>query len=159
MIPLNEAIWYIAYWGTIGCIFFTGMVYILFKTDLVYTARDEDGKLKRNMPLKGYITMSIIPISIIYLQIQGWTSSLWLHSFGFNDIFLVNYGLFFFLFLYDTLLIDILVLCIWRPSFIKIPDREGFTSIKHHLWTLPIGSILGIIPTLISTSLIIDYLI
>ena len=154
MIPLDSALQYIAYWGTIGSIVFTGMVYVLFKTDLVYKARDEDGKLKKNMPLSGYLAMSIVPISIIYLHVHGWSSSLKQYILGFSDLFLINYGLYLFLFLYDTLIIDILVLCIWRPSFIRIPDREGFTSIKHHLWTLPIGSILGAAATLLSTSLI-----
>ena len=59
MIPLNEAFWYILNWGTIGSIVFTGMVYILFWTDLVYAAREKDGKLKRNIPLKGYLAMSL----------------------------------------------------------------------------------------------------
>ena len=93
MIPLNDAFWYITYWGTIGSIVFTGMVYILFKTDLVYAARNPDGKLKRDMPLRGYLAMSIIPICIIYLHVHGWSSSLKQYTLGFNELFLVNYGL------------------------------------------------------------------
>ena len=154
MIPLDSALQYIAYWGTIGSIVFTGMVYVLFWTDLVYVAREEDGKLKRNMPLRGYLAMSIIPLSIIYLHIHGWRSSLEQYALGFNELLLVNYGLYLFLFLYDTLIIDILVLCLWRPSFIKLPNMERNECIRHHLWTFPIGTGLGIIPTLISTSLI-----
>ena len=63
-------------------------------------------------------------------------------SFGISTIYL---------FLYDTLVIDILVLVIWHPRFLRLPDTEAFTSARYHLRTIPAGTILGVLMTLIST--------
>jgi hypothetical protein len=67
---------------------------------------------------------------------------------------LLNYSVYLILFLFDTFFIDGFVLAIWRPAFLKLPDEMGRESMKKHiLISIPIGLLLGIILTLISTAI------
>ena len=71
----------------------------------------------------------------------------------FIGIFVLNYALYLLLFLYDTLIIDIVILVKWHPDFLHLPDEEVFTSVNYHLKTLIPGSILGLAVTAISVFL------
>ena len=51
-------------WGLIGCAFFFGLVVLLFRTGVVFTARKQDGTLKDEIPLSGILAMLIIPFSL-----------------------------------------------------------------------------------------------
>jgi hypothetical protein len=52
-----EVIEFLLTWGVGGALLFSLFVAIVFRTGLVYTARQEDGTLKRNIPWRGLITM------------------------------------------------------------------------------------------------------
>ena len=57
------------------------------------------------------------------------------------------------LFLYDTLVIDGLVIGVWRPSFLRLPDAMGRQSMKRHmLVSIPAGLLIGAALTAISTA-------
>ena len=148
--------WYAAQWGTLGSAVFSVMVYLFFQTGLVFTARDQEGKLKRDMPLSGYVSMSVVLFGVLGIQMYGFAHS-GIVVAGFVDVFVLNYALYLFLLLYDTFVIDILVLCIWKPDFLDMPEGEGFTSIRHHLRTLIPGSVAGFVGTFISTTLIVCF--
>jgi hypothetical protein len=101
---------------------------------------------------KGRIGSLIILIGIIIVQSGSTISSLenYLSNSDFISIFVLNYALFLILFLYDTLIIDILILVLWHPEFMHLPDEEVFTSVSYHLKTLIPGTILGLFITAIS---------
>ena len=151
----NTILNYLFIWGLIGCVMFFVLVVVLFRTGLVYTARKPDGTLKKKIPLSGKLAMLIIPISFFAFQLlsnyiglvqQGTALNYW-------KLYLLNYGLYFILFLFDTIFIDGFVLAIWRPAFLQLHDEMGKESMKEHiLISIPIGLVTGAILTLISTA-------
>jgi hypothetical protein len=146
---------YLLLWGLIGCGLFSVIVVVFFRTRLVYTARKENGTLKDNIPVSGKLVMLILPVSYITFQVianyfglvqQEITLSYW-------ALFLLNYGVYLILFLFDTLVIDGYVISIWRPGFLQLPDAMGKESMKKHiLASIPVGLFIGAILTFISTT-------
>jgi hypothetical protein len=152
----GQTITYLAIWGAVGCLMFSLFVVVVFRSSLVWTARDRDGTLKRRIPLRGCLAMSIIPAGLIGLQL---TANYWgLHREGlkldFWPLWLLNFGHYLVLFVYDTAVIDGLVLGVWRPGFLKLTDEIGQESMKQHiLVSIPVGLAVGAIMTVISTGL------
>ncbi|PWI46737.1 hypothetical protein CEE45_15215 [Candidatus Heimdallarchaeota archaeon B3_Heim] len=143
---------YLLVWGSIGSVLFTILVVIFLLTGVLYAAvENPDPKTKR----KGMIGSLIILLGIIFIQSISTISSLGSYrgNADFMAIFVFNYVLYLILFLYDTLIIDILILVKWHPNFLRLPDEEVFTSAKYHLKTLIPGSILGLPLTAISVLL------
>ena len=152
----SDAFSYLLTWSLSGCVLFSLFVLIAFRTGLVYTARKEDGTLKNRIPLKGILAMTIIPLGLFGLYLVsnyfGWAQKGIPLDFG--SLFLLNYGVYVILFVYDTLIIDGLVISTWRPTFLKIPATMGKESMKKHiLISLPIGLLIGAILTLVGTGL------
>lgn len=61
----REIIIYLVTWGIIGAVFFSIFVIFVFRTGVVYTARNEDGLLKEEIPFRGYLTSGIFVLCII----------------------------------------------------------------------------------------------
>ena len=148
---------YLLLWGLIGCGLFFIIVVVLFRTGIVYTARKEDGTLKDEIPVTGKLAMLILPLNYWILQTTANYFGLVQQNISLRywELFLLNYGVYLILFLFDTVFIDGFVLSIWRPAFLQLPDAMGKESMKKHiLISIPIGLFIGIILTLISTTLI-----
>ena len=127
---------------------------MVFRTKLVYTARNQDGTLKERIPLSGYLNMLILLISIVGFQCLANYIGLARENIvlTFFSLFLLNFGHYLILFVFDSLVIDGLVLSVWRPKFLGIPDTMGRESMKTHvLASIPIGTIAGIVLTGMST--------
>jgi hypothetical protein len=153
---LSSILAYLLLWGLIGSALFFILVVVLFRSGVVYTARKPDGTLKEVIPLSGKLAMLIVPISFFAFQILSNYTGLVQQGLTLNygQLFLLNYGVYLILFLFDTFFIDGFVLAIWRPAFLKLPDEMGRESMKKHiLISIPIGLLLGIILTLISTAI------
>jgi len=108
------------------------------------------------MPLGGYLAMLTIPLGLTGIQVAANYLGLTRRGFelGFWSLWLLNLGHYLVLFAYDTLVIDGLVLGVWRPGFLKLPDEMGRESMKQHmLLSLPVGVVAGLVLTAISTSL------
>lgn len=153
--PPNQIFLFLLTWGIIGCGFFFLQVVIFFRTGLVYTARKKDGTLKSEIPLSGKLAMLIVPISYIVFQVTSNYFGLVRQGFIFNfwNLFLLNYGVYLILFIFDTLFIDGFVLPIWRPATLQLPDEMNKESMKEHiLISIPIGLLIGAILTFISTT-------
>ena len=142
-------------WSSIGIALFSIFVVIVFRTRFVWKSRDKDGLLKKKQSLTGKLSSLILPVSFILLQIEfsyfsfdkNSTASYW-------SIFIINYMLFAVLFTYDTLVIDYIVLSLWKPKFLKIPSTLNKDSMrKHILFSIPIGFLIGFILTLSSVSI------
>jgi hypothetical protein len=147
---------YLGLWGSIGIAVFTIFVILVFRTGLVWITRNKDDySFKRSIPIKGILVMAIIPLSIICLQVLANYLSLKIQNIhlDFLGLFLLNYILYIILFIYDTLIIDFLVLGVWRPAFLKLSDKNrGDTSVKSHiLISIPVGIVIGAGLSLIST--------
>ena len=152
----GQVISYLLLWGLIGCVLFFLLVVVLFRTGLVYTARKQDGTLKDEIPLSGKLAMMILPICYFVFQVTSNHFGLVLHgiSLDYWKLFLLNYGVYLILFLFDTFFIDGFMLSIWRPAFLQLPEEMGKESMKKHiLISIPIGLVIGAILTLISTTI------
>ena len=152
----TEILAYLGVWSTIGCIAFSLYVIVVFRTGAVFTARKADGTLKERVPLSGYLNMAFFLVLIVGFQVianifgiarRGYDISLFF-------LFLLNYGHYLVLFLFDTVVIDGLVLAVWRPQFLHLPDAMDGASLKEHiLKSLPVGIAAGIVLTALSTLL------
>ena len=147
---------YLLVWSFVGCALFSAFAIVAFRTGLVYTARRQDGTLKQRPPLRAVLAMLIIPAALILLQLAA--NYLGLARRGvqldFGPLYVLNFAHYLILFLYDTLVIDGLVVGVWRPAFLNLPNGMGRESMgRHMLISIPIGTLLGAFITLITTGL------
>jgi hypothetical protein len=155
-VTLGRALGYLGLWSCIGCAVFSAYVVVVFRTGAVYTAREQDGTLKGRIPLSGYLNMLFLLLGIVGLQLlanyfglaRRGVAVTWL------SLFLLNLAHYLILFAFDTLVIDALVLSVWRPPFLQIPDAMGGESMKKHvLASLPVGIAAGLVLTALSTAI------
>ncbi len=143
---------YLLLYGGIGAALFSVIVLIFCRTGVAWAER---GEVKRTVGsiiiLGGLISLQLLA-NFFGLKLQNF-------SISFGELFMLNYGLYLLLFLFDTLVIDILVIVKWHPAFLQLPETEVATSVKYHLKTIPIGIVLGLaitlIPSLISYFLVL----
>lgn len=65
----EEVLSYLGNWSAIGCAIFSVFVVVVFRTGIVFAARQEDGTLKKRIPLRGRLAMLTIPLGIVGLQV------------------------------------------------------------------------------------------
>ena len=153
---LETVFYYLIIWSAIGFIIFCAYVYAVFRTGIVYTARKQDGTLKEEIPPSGYLNMLILLISIVGFQCLANYLGLVRESItiGFWALFLLNFSHFLILLLLDSLVIDGLVIALWRPQFLNLPDTMGRESMKKHiLASIPVGTVAGIVLAMVSTTI------
>ena len=144
---LRDVFDYLALWSAIGFALFSAYVVVVFRTGLVYTARNDDGTLREHLPASGQVNMLALLVAIVGFQVlanylgiarEG-------HRVSFLSLYLLNLAHYLVLFLFDTLIIDGFVLAVWRPSFLQLPEAMGRESMKSHmLRSIPVGLVAGI---------------
>ena len=152
----SEIVRYLSVWGIIGAVLFSLFVIFVFRSGLVYTSRKEDGLLKENIPLTGYlfsigfliiITFFLVAANYFGLYQNGYPLSFW-------SLFALNLGLYLLLFMFDTLFIDGFVLGSWRPAFLELPEAMGEQSMREHIKkSIPVGTLIGLVISLVCTSI------
>ncbi|MEJ2607018.1 MAG: hypothetical protein P8Z41_10125 [Anaerolineales bacterium] len=122
---LDIAIRYLIVWSAVGAFAFCIYVFAVFRGGLVYTA------------LANYYGLARSGLTIPFMV-----------------LFLLNFVHYIILFLFDTLVIDGLVIGVWRPEFLRLPDDMGAESMKKHmLKSIPVGIVAGVALTVISTAI------
>lgn len=152
----NKILSYLFQWSVIGIVIFCVYVVVVFRTGMVYTAREVDGTMKKKIPLSGILNMLGFLLGIVGLQLAA-------NAFGvcgkgfrlpFPGLLGLNYAHYLILFIFDTVIIDGLVLGVWRPGFLRIPDSMGKESMKEHITaSIPVGLAAGIVLAGISTTI------
>lgn len=147
---------YLGIWSIVGCVAFSLYVIAAFRAGIVFTARKEDGTLKERIPLSGYLNMVLLLVIIVGFQVAA--NYLGIARLGYSvrllPLFLLNLGHYLILFLFDTVAIDGLLLGVWRPQFLHLPEAIGRASMKEHiLKSIPVGVIAGVLLTASSTML------
>lgn len=140
----------------IGSALFSLFIIFVFRTGIVYTARDEDGLLKEKIPILGYLVSAGFLVCIAAFLVVANYLGLIQNGvrLSFCSLYTLNLALYMILFLFDTFVIDGLVLGYWRPGFLKLPEAMGWESMKQHmLKSIPAGTFFGLIITLVSTVL------
>jgi hypothetical protein len=151
----REIAHFLILWSASGASGFLILVVFLFHSGLVFSARKRDGTLKGKIPLRGILTMAaFLAIIIGFFLLADYRGVVQPgQDLGYSDLYLLNYGLYVILFIFDTLIIDGLLLSLWRPGFLKLPDELGKESMKTHiLKSLPVGMVAGLVLAAIATS-------
>jgi hypothetical protein len=153
---LAEVLGYLGIWSAVGCIAFSLYVIIVFRTGIVFTARNEDGTLKEQIPPSGYLNMMILLVFIVGFQVMANYVGLARRNYTIDllPLFLLNFGHYLVLFIFDTAVIDGWVLGVWRPAFLHLPAVMGGESMwKHILKSIPVGLVSGLVLASLSTVL------
>ncbi len=66
-----EVVSYLVVWGIIGAVLFSLFVILVFKTGIVYTARNEDGLIIEKIPITGYLTSIGFLVIIIFFLVAA----------------------------------------------------------------------------------------
>jgi hypothetical protein len=151
-----EIIIYLITWGIIGAVLFSFFIIFVFRSGVVYTTRNEDGLLKEKIPLRGYLTPAVFLLCIVGFLVMANYFGLARQNFrlNFGPLYLLNLVLYLILFLFDTIVIDGLVLGYWRPEFLRLPNAMGWDSMKVHIIkSIPVGAFFGLMIALLSTTI------
>ena len=147
---------HLLFWGLIGCCLFNLYVILVFRTGLVYTARHRDGTLKKKASVSGILNSLILVGCILGIQVASDYFGLKSRrrEVSFTGLYLLNYALYIVLVIYDTFVIDYLVIVKWRPKFLLIPETMNAQSMrKHIIASIPVAPTLGLLLTALSTSI------
>ena len=148
----SQVLNYLLIWGLKGAFLFNFIVLYLFRSRMVYESRGEDGLRKKDSSPKGWISTVVFLMVVILFLLTGNYFSLRNFELNFWNIFWLNFGLMIILTLYDSLVIDWLVIAIWRPAFLRLPDDMNRESMKKHLLiTIPVAPVICLAISAMST--------
>ncbi len=121
-------------WFIIGANLLNISVIIFSYTGILYSKYDKEGRIKKKVPLMGVLsTISGLVIIVVLLIFYNYFLFKELEQINYIAIFSANFILLFILDLYDALFIDILVIGLWRPKFLKLKDYYSLESMKTHV--------------------------
>ena len=152
---INEIVTYLLVWGIAGAVLFSLFVIFIFRSGIVYTAREETGLMKKKIPLAGYLTSGGFLFLIVVFLVTANYVGLYRagHQLSFWGVYALNLGLYLLLFLFDTLVIDGLVIGYWRPAFLQLPEAMGAESMGEHIKkSIPVGVLFGLLISLACTA-------
>jgi hypothetical protein len=133
-------------WGAIGVVVFTVMIALAAKTRAFELVRDEEGKLRKDPSPAGKLLKAGFAVVLIgFFLLANYFGLASGSPMRFVEIFVHDLLVYLIILLYDTFVIDILVIVLWHPDFLHLPDTEGFTSTAFHLKTLIPGTLYGLI--------------
>jgi hypothetical protein len=147
---------YLLIWGIIGAVLFSMFVVFVFRSGIVYTARNKDGLLKDSIPLAGYLASAGFLVLVMLFLLAANYFGLYLRGYqlSFWSLLTINLALYLLLFLYDTLVIDGLVLGYWRPDFLHLPQAMGAESMRTHIRkSLVPGLLFGLVVALVCSAI------
>ena len=153
-IIINLLIWFL-----IGAFLLNLIVFLVYTTGMVHTAREKDGTLKKKMSLKGLLAMlGMLLLILLFIQGFDYTTFRNVDPLRFSDILIANTILILLLVFYDSFFIDLFVLGKWRPGFLNIPEELTLESMKQHVKKQFTLGWLIVVP-LILLSALINYLL
>ncbi|MGD2026702.1 MAG: hypothetical protein PVI99_02715 [Anaerolineales bacterium] len=151
---LSAILRYLAIWSLVGASAFSLVVAFLFRSGVVYAARNETGHLKKEMPLKGVLSMLAFLCLIVGFLAATNYFGLTVNGIRLNfvPLFLLNLSLMLILIVFDSLVIDWWVIGIWRPEFLNLPDEMDKPQMKEHLHrTLLAGPVFALLLALFAS--------
>ena len=153
MITSLEFWTYVGKWSLVGAAGFTILLILAKVTKAFQLVRDEEGLFRKPMPLGGWMALAGFVLTIFLFLIAAAYFGLHMKgmSLSFWTLWLMNFMTFFTLLLFDTIIIDILILVLWHPAFLKLPDMDVCTSISFHLKTMLFGTIFSIASSFIGS--------
>jgi hypothetical protein len=134
-VTLSQILNYLILWCFLGSFVFSLIVIYLFRSGKVYEARTEEGHFKKEMPLKGVLTLlASLGLIIGFIILTNFISLVTPNvQLSFWPLFFLNLALIIIIIAYDTLVIDWWVIGHWRPSFLKLPDAMDKDQMVVHI--------------------------
>lgn len=142
-------------WGLIGSLALTVYLVGAWQAGYLGAVRNESGELRRHVPLAGVLTgvgsllMYVVLLVVADLRLVR-TSGV---PVPFSMLLMLDYLTYMFWLLFDTIIIDIVVVALWHPAFLRLPDPEAHGSAAYHLRTIPRGMIIGIVIAALSAGI------
>jgi hypothetical protein len=147
-----------AIWGVLGACLLNVIVVVVYRTGLVHTARKKDGTLKRKVPIAGLLIMlAMLLLTVAFIVLFDYSTFSPHQPSGVAEVLLVNFAFVLLLVLYDSLVIDILVLGLWRPAFLHLPAELTLESMVFHVKKQFTVGWLFIVPVVFVSALIFTY--
>jgi hypothetical protein len=149
---MSGVLWAILGWGALGSVLLTTALVVLRALGVVDATRDREGRFKRLSAkgLIGFLTMLLLIVGFpawgTLAVLDGGIPSFWA-AWG------VAYGIFFVINLYDLVILDYLVIVLWHPAFLKLPDTDYYRTLRPHAVGFVRGSVMGLLATLASAGL------
>lgn len=153
MLTTRNFLVYVGSWSLIGIGAFSLFLIIAGITKAIQLVRDEDAELRNPMPLSGWLVLIGYALTATSFPLIATYVGLALKSLtpGFWQLFLMNFLIFMMVSFYDTFIIDILILVVWHPDFLNLPDAEAFNSAIYHIKTLIPATAFSLVFSLISS--------
>ena len=141
--PIIAILGFLATWGLIGAALFSLFVIMVFRTGPgLRGPYHRGGSSSGACRSGGYLAMGSFLIEVLgfFLLANRLGLSRWRDALTFTDLLLLNLALYLMLFGFDSLVIDYLVLSVWRPRFLRLPAEMGAESMATHIrYSIPVG--------------------
>jgi len=143
--------------GALGCILFTVFLVLMSTSGIAAEMRDENGEFKKKLNFKsvlGAILFLCFLLSLLFFANINY-SNLKPSNPSLIDLWINSFGVFFFIHLYDLLVLDYLIVVKWHPKFLNLPDTNYYRSFRPHVIGFLKGIPLGILASLIASLVVI----
>ena len=144
---------FVVTWGLIGSGVITLWLLGAWATGLLGEARANSTDVRERLGAPGIV--GVVVSIILYLVLIGVADVAGIgtrEGLSFGRLWAINYLVFFFWLIFDTLIVDIVLVTLWRPRFLKLPDPAAHGSVAYHLSTIPRGMVFGVLVSLVGTS-------
>ncbi|MCW5518029.1 hypothetical protein [Muriicola sp. Z0-33] len=141
--------------GAIGSGLFTCFLALFAISGWVKYLRDEAGRFQKKWNWKAVSSVFIFIVLLLGILLWG-NNRLGLYYMDNPTsiaLFLNAFGIFFFIHLFDLIIIDYFLIVKWHPKFLNLPDTEYYTTIKPHFIGFVRGLPFGIIGSILATAI------
>lgn len=144
-------------WGVTGSLLLAAYLIITWQTGFFGLLRTEPDTARRRAPraslLAGIGSILMYIVLMVVADMQDLVGDGVEQAF--SSLLAYNYTLYIFWLLFDTIFIDILLVTVWHPSLLRLPEPEAHGSVAYHLRTIPRGLVLGMPVTLVATVIVL----
>jgi hypothetical protein len=141
----------------IGCIALLLLTVVVYRTGMVHATRDRQGHLKKRQSVSGILILFVVLLLIISFFVTFGLVT-FQNGSSFSKIVLRTALLMLLLVSFDSLIIDLLIIGIIRPSLLQIPSETTLKTMKEHVIKTFTAGLLFIIPIIVISSIIVAFL-
>lgn len=141
--------------GGIGCVLFTGWLILFGLSGWVKHVRDKEGEFRNKWNWQGVLGMAVFAAFLLGVLVWGnlRLQTLCMEPPRFTLLFLNSFGIFLMIHLFDLIVIDYLLIVLWHPKFLNLPNTEYYTSIRPHIKGFAKGIPIGLVASGIAATL------
>ena len=150
-----DLVWFVLRWGLIGGIAVTVYLVGVWQLGFIPSVRNESGGSPRAVLVAAVVTGAGSLLLYTVLLVMADVRDLLEGGIDlpFARLYALNFLVYLFWLFYDTFVIDILLVSVWHPAFLRLPEQQAHGSVAYHLRTIPRGLILGAFVSGVATSI------